>query len=126
MPSWFALFILADVIIIAAIVLLVVSGRLKLKAGLTVENGGADFPALLAFTREKHPRIGEYLRANWSGAPEQLPQVLESLLGDLERDAQSRGLAVDREMLTSILAGSVRAHRIARSRDLDEALRRVA
>jgi hypothetical protein len=66
------------------------------------------------------------VRANWSGAPEQLPQVLESLLVELERDAQIRGIAISHEMLKSILTSSVRAHRIARGGDLEQAMRQVA
>ncbi len=125
MPSWFTLFIVADVIVIVAIAFLVVGHRVKLM-DFKVSTTGVDFRSLMEFTREKHPRIGEYLRANWSGAPEQLPQLLETLLAELERDAQVRGLAVDREMLKSVLASSVRAHRIARPRDLGGAMKRVA
>ncbi len=126
MPSWFTLFIVADVIVILAIAFLVVGHRVKLNMDFKVNTTGVDFRSLMEFTREKHARIGEYLRANWSGAPEQLPEVLETLLAELERDAQARGLAIDRDMLKSVLASSVRAHRIARPHDLGEAMKRVA
>ena len=126
MPSWLVVFIVADAFFITAIVYLVVSGRLKLKGSFKLTTGGVDLPALMAFTQEKHPRIGEYLRASWSGAPEQLPQVLETLLAELERDAQARGLTLDREMLKSILASSVRAHHLVRTHDLGEAMKHVA
>lgn len=126
MPSWLVMFIVVDLLVIGAIVFLVFSGRLKLDVNFTVKNGGTDFRALMAFTREKHARIGEYLRANWSGGAEQLPQVLESLLAELERDAQARGMTVDHDIMKSILASSVRAHRIVPSRDLGNAIERVA
>jgi len=120
------MFIIADAIIVTAIGLLIISGRLKLKGSFKVTTGGVDLPALMAFSKEKHARIGEYLRANWSGAPESLPQVLETLLAELQSDAQARGLTLDREMLKSILASSVRAHRVVKSHDLGEAMKRVA
>jgi len=126
MPHWLIAFIILDVVITATVVALFVSGRIKLNVDFKVERSVTDLRALTAFTKDKHERIGEYVRANWSGAPEQLPRVLESLLVELERDAQTRGITISHEMLKSIVASSVRTHRIARGGDLEQAMRQVA
>jgi len=68
---------------------------------------GTQLRGLGKFTREQHDRINTYVRANWSGAPDQLPGVLASLLGELEGEAQARGLSFDRETLKSMLAMSL-------------------
>jgi hypothetical protein len=68
---------------------------------------GTQLRGLGKFTREQHDRINHYVRANWNGAADQLPGVLAALLGELERDAQSRGLSFDRETLKSMLAMSL-------------------
>jgi len=85
-----------------------------------------NFRDLMELTKDKHARIGEYIRANWSGAPEQLPSVLETLLAELERDAQSRGMTIDRTLLKSILASSVRQHHLAKGKELEQAMKQVA
>ena len=115
-----------DLIITAIVVSLFLSGRLKLNVNFDAQVSGVNFRDLMAFTKDKHPRIAEYVRANWSGAPEQLPPVLETLMAELERDAQARGLTVSRDILKSILASSVRQHHLAHGRDLEQAMKHVA
>jgi hypothetical protein len=78
------------------------------------------------FAREQHPKIGEYMRANWSGVGEQLPGVVSALLDQLDRDAKAQGLALDRQMLKSMLASSLRSHRIGKGHELGDALKQVA
>jgi hypothetical protein len=123
---WITLSLVVYVVVLGMVTLLIATGRLKLKGSFKVITNGVDLRALAAFTREKHPRIKEYLSANWSGAPEQLPHVLESLLAELDHDARERGLTLNREMLKSILASSVRAHRVVKTHDLGEAMKQVA
>lgn len=82
--------------------------------------------ALGEFAKERHERIGEFMRANWSGIPDQLPGVLASLLDELERDARSRNLPADRETLKVLLATSLNTHRIGNGREVRDALARVA
>ena len=78
------------------------------------------------FAREQHPRIGEYMRANWSGMPDQLPSVLTGLLDELEQSAKAKNLPLDRGMLKAMLASSLRSHRIGKGSERDEAFKRVA
>jgi len=86
----------------------------------------AQFRELAAFAKEQHERIGEYMRANWSGMPDQLPGVLGALLDKLQSEASAKGLRLDREVLKTLVATSLRQHRIARANDAGNALERVA
>ncbi len=88
--------------------------------------GGGQLRGLAAFAAEQDQRIGDYVRANWSGVPDQLPAVLGALVGELERDAQAKGLSFDRETLKSMLAGSLRSHHIGGGHDVLEALEKVS
>jgi len=126
MPQWLIAFIILDLVITAVVIALFVSGRLKLTVKIEGAVSNVNFRELMELTKDKHARIGEYIRANWSGAPEQLPSVLESLLAELERDAQSRGMTVDRTLLKSILASSVRQHHLAKGKELEQAMKQVA
>jgi hypothetical protein len=82
--------------------------------------------ALMRFAREQHARIGEYMRANYSGVPEQLPSVITALLDELERTAKEQDLPLDRDKLKPMLASSLRMHGIGKTRERDEAFARVA
>ena len=82
--------------------------------------------ALMTFAREQHARIGEYMRANYSGVPEQLPSVITALLDELERTAKEQNLPLDRAALKPMLASSLRMHGIGKPRERDEAFTRVA
>ena len=82
--------------------------------------------ALEAFSIEQHQHIGEYMRANWSGIPDQLPAVLTSLLDELERSAKAKNLPLEREALKAMLAASLRSHRIGKGSERNEAFKRVA
>jgi hypothetical protein len=82
--------------------------------------------ALETFSIEQHKHIGDYVRANWSGIPDQLPPVLTALLDDLERAAKEKSLPLERDALKAMLAGSLRAHRIGKGSERNEALKRVA
>jgi len=123
MPKWMILLAVANSALMA---FLLITGRIKLNVNFKVDQAGTDSRALLGFIKDEQSRISEYLRANWSGSPEHLPQVLESLLGELDRDARERGVTIDREMLKTLLAQSVRAMRIVGGRDLEQAMERVA
>ncbi len=82
--------------------------------------------ALMTFAREQHARIGEYMRANYSGMPEQLPPVITALLDELESTAKAQNLPLDRAALKPMLASSLRMHGIGKARERDEAFARVA
>ncbi|HET9325330.1 MAG TPA: hypothetical protein VFQ05_01005 [Candidatus Eisenbacteria bacterium] len=126
MPPWLIAFIILDLLITTVVIALFLSGRLKLNLKIDGAVSNVNFRELMELTKDKHARIGEYIRANWNGAPEDLPAVLETLLGELERDAQARGMTVDRTLLKSILASSVRQHHLAKGKELEQAMKQVA
>ena len=123
-------FIAFDLIVTIVVIAVV----LKLRGNLFVMAMGAkagtvnpeQMRALLAFAREQHTHIGEYVRANYSGMPEQLPSVITALLDELERSAKEQNLPLDRAALKPMLASSLRMLRIAKPRERDEAFARVA
>jgi hypothetical protein len=82
--------------------------------------------ALSDFAREQHQHIGEYMRANWSGVPEQLPAVISALLDELQAAATARALPLERDTLKAMLASSLRSHRIGKGSERNEAFKQVA
>lgn len=123
-------FIVVDLIVAITVVLVVLKlrGTSIAVSFRTMSNIASmdQMRALEAYATEQHRRIGEYMRANWSGIPDQLPSVLTSLLNELESAAKSRNLPLERDLLKTMLAASLRAHRIAKGSERDEALKRVA
>jgi hypothetical protein len=130
MNEWIVLFIVFDVIVTTAVILFVLKRRARMQ-GAALATGSpiatlAQFREFAAFARDQHERIGEYLRANWSGIPDQLPAVLGALLDKLQSEAAAKNLTVDRDMLKTMVATSLRHHRIAKANDVGNALERVA
>src|SRR6266513_5809873 len=126
MPSWLGPFIVFD-IFVTLIVVAVVTKKLKFNVNIKVNSSGSiDLKGMTAFAKDEHGKIGDYLRANFSGQPEQLMTVLEALLEQLDSDAKSRGLTFDRRTLKALLAGSVRGHHVVKPKELDEALEKLA
>lgn len=133
MHNWtvpIVLFVLFDLLVMVLVLKKVVKVRVQLT---TYVNKMGNAPTTLEqlralgdFARGEHDKIGEYMRASWSGFAEQLPSVITSLLEVLERDAKDKGLTLDRDVLKSMLASSLRAHKIGKGRELAEALKQVA
>jgi hypothetical protein len=130
--SWFTLFIVADIVIMAAVMFYLLRRRMltvQLQATRAAKPGLLSIDgirALTEFANAQHERIGNYLQANWSGAPEQLPSVLGKLIATLEEEARAKGIPADRDLLTSVVEASLRAHRIAKGHDVREALKKAA
>lgn len=119
MPGWLIPVIAADLVITA--VVLWFAFRRRSRATRRAN------PAMLgAFSNATHPIIGDYMRANWSGMAEQLPGVLHSLLDDLERQAESRSLPIDRPALKLVMARSLASHGIGEGSQIRTALENVA
>ena len=139
MSPFMILFIVVDAVLVVSVLVFVLR-RQRASSGWpdahTLDARTADVNAgllrlvrlrgLAAFADDQHDRIGEYLRCNWSGLPDQLPAVLTTLLTELERDAEARGLPADREALKALLATSLRAHHIGNRGRLREALNKAA
>jgi len=129
-PSWLVPFLALDVLVTIVVFVVVLKLRGKLFAlALGAKAGtvsGEQMRALMTFAREQHARIGEYMRANYSGVPEQLPSVITALLDELERTAKAQNLPLDRAALKPMVASSLRMHGIGKARERDEAFARVA
>jgi hypothetical protein len=130
MNKWVMLFIVFDIIVTIAVTVFVLKRRLTVDVNVIRTGSGIStidqFRAIAGFARDQHERIGDYMRANWSGIPDQLPGVLGSLIALLESDAQAKGITVDRDMLKTLVATSLRSHRIAKANDVGNALEHVA
>ena len=81
--------------------------------------GGAG--KISAFTAV-HQRIADYMRVNYSGRPEQLPEVLRGLIPVVEEFAREKELTLDHDTIDVILITSVTAHRLAPRADVERAL----
>jgi hypothetical protein len=118
-----AVFVVVDIIVTAAVLWIIFTRR---KADGAPNLFGFDFGRFKRFTDEAHAEVGEYLRANYSGDPQQLPGVLPPLLDRLQARAQSEGLPLEREMLKTVIARSAAMHKVAKQNDVAHALDRVA
>lgn len=123
-------FLVVDVIVALAVVIAVLKLRstpiaVSFRAVSNIASMD-QMRALEAFSIEQHRHIGEYMRASWSGIPDQLPSVLTSLLDELERAAKEKQLPLEREALKAMLAASLRSHRIGKGGEVSEAFKRVA
>ena len=130
MTHWLLPFLAVDLVIMVIVLMTVVKIRVT-SFGVTLRNvtsiaGMDQLRALETFARAQHERIGEYMRSNWSGVPEQLPAVISSLLAELESTAKAQNLPLERDALKAMLASSLRAHRIGKGNERSEAFKSVA
>ena len=122
MDQLFPLVVIAPIAVTAVVLWLMFR---RVKFNVTVDTH-IDFGKLRQFADDTHARIGEYMRCNYSGDPAMLPQVLGSLLTELESEARARELPVSREMLKALLIRSASAQQVARAGELREAMAKVA
>jgi hypothetical protein len=125
MKPWILVVIAVDIIVTTLVLRRVLARRAANQAGPAAP-GLFDIRKLRAFTDEIHPRIGEYVRANWSGQSDTLPGVLSAVLDDVSATANRMGLALDREVLKRVVESSLAKHGAAKSDVVREALKQVA
>lgn len=87
---------------------------------------GVNLQRIMALSNEMEQETERYLRANYSGDPTTLPVALRHLLDQFESRARAAEVPVSREELKPMLARLVLVHRIAESRDIQEAMKQVA
>ena len=130
MDNWILWLILAHVIVTIAVVAIVLRRHFTMSAMQLPQDAVladlAQIGPLANFAKERHERIADYVRANWSGMPDQLPGVLTSLLDQLEREARAQGHTFSRELLKTVVATSLRSHRLAKANEIGEALELAA
>jgi hypothetical protein len=130
MGPWMTLFVVADFLVMAAVTFYLLRRRMlavhvqvtRRPEVLSIDG----LRALTEFANAQHERIGNYVQANWSGAPEQLAGVFERLLDSIEEEARAKGLPADRATLKSVVHSSLLQHRVGHDRDVREALDKVA
>ena len=130
MHPFTAIFIATNIIVTVA-VLLIVFRRMRVSVQVTQGTSPIALSieairVLTDFAKTQHERIGNYMQANWSGMPDQLPGVLGRLLDSLQADAQAKGITVERDTLKVVLATSLRTHKIGKRGEVSEALAKVA
>lgn len=109
---WIALVLFAviDVVVIAVMIR-------RFGAGLL---GGAAPGGKVLETA--HAMVGDYLRANYSGDPAQLPSALAGLMPRLRDLLRDQGVEPKPEVLRALVEISAARHRIASPQELREAL----
>lgn len=95
------------------------------KKGL-LQNLGAGIAKSRALAVEARDLCGNYLRANYSGNPDDLPPLLDQLLAQLDEKAKENGATLTRPMLKLVLETSLQNQDGVPLRDVQAALRKVA
>jgi hypothetical protein len=128
MEPWIIAFVVVDLVVTALVVRHILVKRAAAGGNPATEEGVAipDLGRLREFTDAIHPRIGEIVRANWSGDPMSLPGVLGLALAEADREARSRNLPLDRDILKKLVESSLAKHGVAKGSQLREALKQVA
>lgn len=121
---WIALFVAVDAVITVIV--------LRRHRAAQASAPGDSLPVMLdlgklrGFADAIHPRIGDYVRTNWSGDPEALPGVLAVVVENATAEARSRGLDLDRTVIKRVVEHSIAAHKLAGGAVVREAMKRVA
>ena len=122
MPKWaIAAFIFFDAIVMVIVLRAIIAKRGGLSAVL-----GVNLENIMAVSNEMERETEQYLRANWSGDPTTLPVALTSLLDRFEQRVKEKQLPVTRSELKPMLGRLVLTQRLAKSSDVNEALKQVA
>ena len=130
MNQWIVLLIIADIIVTLAVVVFIMKRRMT--GGAMVLPEGSDITdlsqigPLMNFAKERHDRIADYVRSNWSGIPDQLPGVLTSLVDKLEGEARAAGHTFSRELLKTLVSTTLRTKRVSKPDEVEIALAKVA
>lgn len=136
LAAWIACVVVADVIVTLFFIRRFLA-RQKANASMAgvaaapaaIGGGAAAIPSFVAlrkFSDAIHPRLGEMVRANWSGDADSLPTVLTMALNETEREARNFGLNLDRDILKKVVELSLSKHHVTKSAVLHEALQKVA
>lgn len=111
-----ALFVIIDAVIIVVMIRRFSSGML----GLMLPGGDRN-----KLFESVHAMVGDYLRVNYSGDPQQLPTALGGLVPKLRDMLRSHGVEPRPEVVRALIEVSAAKHRVASTRQLREALETV-
>lgn len=130
METWMVAIILVDLVITGVVVFFVFRARaaraVNVAGGASLLGELKQMGALLEFSKARYERIGEYVRSNWSGIPDQLPTVLTSLVDQLEQEAHAQGHRFSRDLLKTVVAETLRQRRVVPGDQVGVAIEKVA
>jgi Tfp pilus assembly protein PilO len=118
-------YIVAFAVLVDLVIMLLVIRFVLIKKGV-LQLFSAGLEKLRPLATESRELCSNYLRANYSGNPDDLPRVLEQLLAQLDEKARANGLTLERPVLKLVLAQSVRPEDGVPASVLQAALRKVA
>ncbi len=108
-----ALFVVVDAVVIALVIRRMSGGLL----GLVLPGGDRS-----RLFESVHAMVGDYLRVNYSGDPQQLPAAVAGLVPKLRDMLRSHGVEPSADVVRTLIQVSAAKHRVASSRELREAL----
>jgi Tfp pilus assembly protein PilO len=118
-------YLVAFAVLVDLVIMLLVIRFVLIKKGV-LQLFSAGLEKLRPLATESRELCSNYLRANYSGNPDDLPRVLEQLLAQLDEKARANGLTLERPVLKLVLAQSVRPEDGVPASVLQAALRKVA
>lgn len=118
-------YLVAFAVLVDLVIMLLVIRFVLIKKGV-LQLFSAGLEKLRPLATESRELCSNYLRANYSGNPDDLPRVLEQLLAQLDEKARASGLTLERPVLKLVLAQSVRPEDGVPASVLQAALRKVA
>ena len=118
MPGWVWIIIAASVVGEIVAVSVVLQRVLARQGGLA----GFDLATVRELSSQLEEQVVEHMRAQWSGAPDQLPEALRSLLPKVRDTVERSGLALDERAVRLVVANVLSARRLARRGDALKAL----
>ena len=77
-------------------------------------------------SKELSVMVKEHMERNYSGQPEQLPELLPDLLSRVQSVAISKGVRMERKTLKQVVGRLIVMQGSAEQQQVDEAMKRVA
>ena len=90
-----------------------------------IRESGLDLGKLKDVSKTVNERAGEYLRANWSGNTDELPNALRGLMPIVDGIVREQGQMLDDRTLELLVKASLAGQRLATRAELDRAFDRM-
>lgn len=120
MESWIVWLVAAFIVFDAAILWWIFTKRRMPTLG------GMTFTDFQKFAKATNAMIRDHMRANYSGHPEQLPDVLPELLSKVRQRAMAQGIEMDRATLKTAVSRMISFNKLADAADVERAMQQVA
>jgi hypothetical protein len=114
MPEWLWMAVVAMFVVDAVVLVLVMKQR--------AQRTGFDLGKLHEMSKLVHDRIGEHLRANYSGNVDDLPRALRGLMPVVEQTLRGHGQQWDDATVRQLVTMSVAGHRFATRKQVEQAM----